>query len=70
MLYKCNKMFAMSEMRQEDSIVNNLYLHNEKVAIKQFRGVVPMLVSWCHVKHHVKFTLKQVLTKVIERARM
>ena len=51
-------------MRQEDSRVNNSHLHSEKAVIKQFGGVAPMLVSQHHVKHQVKFTLKQMLSKV------
>ena len=52
-LWKCNKTLDTNE-REEDSRVNNSYLHNENIVIKRFRGVAPMLVSWCHVKYHVK----------------
>ena len=51
-LWKCNKM--LTQMRQEDSRVNNLYLHDENIVIKWFRGVAPMLISWYHVKYHTK----------------
>ena len=61
-------MFATNELRTKQSKYS--YLHNDNVVIKRRRGVAPTSVSWCHVKHHVKFTLKQVLTKATGHARM